>query len=104
MSAPGNFLDPVEYERRRLFLDQLKGLTKPEYVEIVRILQKHEISFSENANGIFFNVGLLDQVVFDALVRFLEFTQSNRRDLAAREQIMSNLAKEMGIVNEKHKN
>lgn len=101
MSTPGTFLDPPEYERRRLFLEQLKGLTKPEYVEIVRILQKHDIAYSENANGIFFNVGVLEQTVFDALVRFLEFTQSNRRDLAAREQMMSLLAKEMGIVAEK---
>jgi hypothetical protein len=100
MSAPGT-LEPLEYERRRLFLENLKGLTKPEYVEIVRILQKHETAFSENANGIFFNVGLLEQTVFDALVRFLEFTQSNRRDLAAREAEMSILAKEMGIVTEK---
>ncbi len=100
MSNPG-ILEPAEYERRRIFLEQLKGLTKPEYIEIVRILQKHDVAFSENANGIFFNVGVLHQDVFDALVKFLEFTQSNRRDLAAREMEMSALAKEMGILAQK---
>ena len=102
MSNPGT-LEPIEYERRRLFLEQIKGLTKPEYIEIVRILQKHDVVFSENANGIFFNVSLLAQDVFDALVKFLEFTQSNRRDLAAREMEMNTLAKEIGILTEKTK-
>ena len=92
MSGPGINLE--EYDRRREFLESLKLLTKSEHIEIVRILQKHEVAFSENANGIFFNVGLLPQPVFDALSQFLKFTQENRRDLAAREQIMTNLAKE----------
>jgi len=95
MSNPGNTLSPEEYERRREFLDSLKGLTKAEYIEIVRILQKHEVTYSENANGIFFNVGMLEQAAFDALVKFLQFTQSNRRNLEERELIMNNLASEM---------
>ena len=94
MSNPG-ILPAEEYERRRLFLDTLKGLTKPEYVEIVRILQKHGVLFSENANGIFFNIGLLEQPVFDALEKFMEFTQHNRRDLDARELEMKTLAKSL---------
>jgi hypothetical protein len=94
MSAPG-LLAPDEYERRRAFLDSLKGLTKAEHIEIARILVKHNVAFSENSNGIFFNVGLLDQPTFDALLQFLDFTQFNRRDLAVREQIMNSLAIEM---------
>lgn len=96
MASPG-LLAPEEYERRKLFLEGLKGLTKAEYIEIVRILRKNEVAYSENANGIFFNVGMLDQHVFEALVKFLDFTQSNRRDLAAREQFMSSLATEMRV-------
>ena len=97
MSAVPGVLNPEEYERRREFLDSLKGLTKAEYIEIVRILQKHEVSFSENANGIFFNVGMLEQKAFDALIQFLNFTQSNRRDLAEREMLMSSLTTEMRL-------
>lgn len=87
-----------EYERRRMFLDNLKILTKAEYVEIARILVKHNVIFSENSNGIFFNVGLLEQEVFDTLIKFIEFTQFNRRDLAIREQMMSSLKTEMKLV------
>jgi hypothetical protein len=95
MSNPGISLSPEEYERRREFLDGLKGLTKAEYIEIVRILQKHDVPYSENANGIFFNVGMLEQTAFDALVKFLQFTQSNRRDLEERELLIKNLISEM---------
>jgi hypothetical protein len=100
MSSPG-LLSSDEYERRREFLEGLKSLTKAEYIEIVRILQKYEVAYSENANGIFFNVCLLDQPVFDALLQFLKFTQSNRRDLAERELFMSSLATEMKLACEK---
>jgi hypothetical protein len=99
-TCPGNLI-PDEYERRRNFLEQLKTLTKAECIEIVRILQKHEVTFSENANGIFFNIGMLDQHVFDALLQFLNFTQSNRVDLAERELFMSSLANEMKLTPDK---
>lgn len=99
-TAPGLLL-PEEYERRRFFLESLKTLTKAEHVEIARVLVKHKVSFSENSNGIFFNVGLLEQDVFDALLKFMEFTQFNRRDLAIREQMMSSLKTEMKLFDKK---
>lgn len=85
-------LSPDEYERRKKFLEGLKGLTKSEYIEIVRILQKHGSEYSENANGIFFNITIINQTVFDALELFMDFTQKNRRSLADREIYMSSLA------------
>lgn len=90
-SAPGLLLSHEEYERRRIFLEGIKSLTKAEHIEIVRILQKHDAHFNENHNGVFFNVCTLDQAVFDALELFLKFTQNNRRDLADREHFMSTL-------------
>jgi len=89
MTTPGLALN--EYERRKVFLESLKGLTKSEYIEIVRILQQHKIEFSENANGVFFNVTTLTQPVFDALELFIRFTQTNRANLANRESFMSTL-------------
>jgi len=89
-SNPG-ILPSEEYERRKLFLEGLKGLTKAENIEIVRLLQKHEVSYSENLNGVFFNVGLLSQEAFDALELFLSFTHSNRKYLADRENFISSL-------------
>ncbi len=97
MSAPGEAkLSSEEYERRRIFLESLKGLTKAEYVEIVRILQKHQAPFSENHNGIFLNLSTMDQVVFEELEKFLIFTQTNRQKLSDRDCLMSTLLVHQG--------
>ena len=84
-------LSNEEYQRRRIFLDQLKKLNKPEYIEIVRIIQKHKVEFSENQNGIFFNVAHLSQEVFDDLMAFIHFTQTNQQELVNRDLLMSTL-------------
>jgi len=89
MTTPG--LTQEEYDRRKLFLENLKGLTKAEHIEIVRILQQHKVEFSENANGVFFNLTTLDQTIFDALELFIRFTQTNHKDLANRECFISTL-------------
>lgn len=97
---PGNNETPVcekisseEYARRKIFLENLKSLTKPEYVEIVRILKKNEVGFSENQNGIFFNVAHLPQVIFDELETFIQFTHTNRQNLSDRDTLLSTLRK-----------
>ena len=99
MSAPAT-LSPEEYERRKLFLDSLKTLTKTEHIEIIRILQKHSAEFSENLNGIFFNCCNLSQPVFDDLELFIQFTQTNRKNLADRELYLSSLTRTAGLVGE----
>jgi hypothetical protein len=90
MATPGT-LPPDEYERRKAFLDDLKGLSKSEYVEILRILKQHDVAVSENHNGVFFNVSTLTKDAFEALQLFRRFTVSNRLQLADRELMMSSL-------------
>ncbi len=84
-------LSAEEDERRKTFLDNMKGLTKSEYIEIIRILQKHEVVYSENHNGIFLNLTALPQEVFDDLQYFLLFTQQNRQNLSDRDSLLSTL-------------
>ena len=91
-TAPGPLLPNAEYERRKLFLEGLRTLTKAEHIEIIRILQKHETEFSENNNGVFFNVCAVPQPVFDVLELFLQFTQRNRQNLEDREIYLSTLS------------
>jgi len=90
MSTPGK-LSSEEYNRRKQWLDVLSNLTSAEYVEIVRILKKHQEEYSENNNGIFFNVANVKQETFDALQLFMEFTFKNRSELADREKFLSTL-------------
>lgn len=80
-----------EYARRKTFLDNMATLTRPEHIEIVRLLQKHGVQYSENHNGIFLNLTTLGQDVFDDLERFLMFTERNRKNLSDRDGLLSTL-------------
>jgi hypothetical protein len=78
-----------EYDRRKKFLESLKILATSEYIEIARILQRHKYIYSENTNGIFFNVASLPQEVFDDLEKYIEFTQLNKKMMNDRDNLMN---------------
>jgi len=84
-------MDTKEYERRRIFLDSLKKLHTSEYIDIVKILKLQKVEFSENSNGIFFDVAKLNQDSFEVLDKYMHFVHTNRKELAEREKIMTNL-------------
>jgi len=84
-------MDTKEYERRRFFLDALKKLHISEYIDIVKILKKENVEYSENSNGIFFDVAKLTQSTFNVLEKYMDFVHTNRMELAARESVMNKL-------------
>ena len=77
-------MDPVEYENRKAFCDEMKGMSRSEHIEIARILRKYEIKTSENRSGMFFDLVKLPQEVFDALLTFREFVKQNNVELTKR--------------------
>ena len=84
-------METKEYERRKTFLEALKKLHTSEYIDIVRILKQEEVVYSENTNGIFFDVAQLPQETFDALEKFMNFVHMNRSSLAEREKQINEL-------------
>ena len=84
-------MDTKEYERRRLFLDALKKLHTSEYIDIVKILKLEKVEYSENSNGIFFDIAKLPQSTFNVLEKYMEFVHNNRKELAEREKLMNKL-------------
>ncbi len=87
--ATTNTLSDDEYDRRKRFLENLKSLTTFEYIEIARILQRFKFAYSENSNGIFFNVAALNQDLFDELEKYLHFIQLNKKLIDDRKTIMN---------------
>lgn len=77
-------LDVEEYERRKEFCEVIKGLSKPEHVEVARILRKNGVQFSENRNGIYFDLTKLPQAVFEELVQFHAFLNKSAAELTTR--------------------
>jgi len=77
-----------DYEQRKEFCKEMSTLSKPELEELYRILRREGGSYSENSNGIFFDVASLPAPVFEALWKFLQFCKSNAKDLEERNKVI----------------
>ena len=84
-------LTKEEYEIRKLFCKEMETLSRSELEEIYRILRRENGKFSENSNGIFFDVCSLPASVFEALCKFVEFCKSNAKDLEERNKIINEM-------------
>jgi hypothetical protein len=74
-----------DYEKRKLLLEDLKLLNKIEQEEVYRILKINNASFTENSNGIFFDVAKLNDEVYDLINKFMDFCKNNRKNFEFRE-------------------
>jgi hypothetical protein len=81
-----------DYEQRKEFCKEIALLSRPEQEELYRILRREGGEFSENSNGIFFNVESLPAPVFGALWKFLQFCKSNAKELDERSKIFVDMA------------
>ena len=86
MSATAAILTSTEYDERKKFLDDIKLLSKAEMEELYRILKKSKAEFSENSNGVFFDVSKLPAEIFTALQQFMIFCKKNRDEFNTREE------------------
>jgi hypothetical protein len=84
-------LSSEEYERRKRVWESVKTLTKSEQEELFRIIKRANAEFTENTNGIFFDLSKLDQPVFETIVKFLEFCAQNRVNFEKRDKEIETL-------------
>ena len=78
-------MNPDEYERRRLFCEAMKTMSRSEFIEIARILRKNNIAISENRSGIFFDMCKIPTEVFEELLVFRDFVKQNNTELEKRD-------------------
>ena len=91
MSSPPS---KSEYEQRKQYLEDLKQLSKDEYKEIFRIIKQHNVEFTENSNGIFFDLNILSDEVFQILSKSMVLCKSQRANESLRKQEMDTLRME----------
>ena len=82
------------YETKKQFLEQLGGLSRSEQEEVFRIIKRNNDVFSENTNGIFFNVADLREDTFLRLNEFMQFCMKNREEQNARVEEMKSIRDE----------
>ena len=80
-----------DYDRRKEFCKDIESLSRSEIEELYRILRREGGEYSENSNGIFFDVATLPANVFEALWKFIQFCKTNAKTLEERSKLMGNL-------------
>ena len=96
MSTSSNSLTNEEYEDRKRVLGELKKLVKSEQEQIFLIIKRCRMDYSENSNGIFFDLSRVPQEAFDEMKKFLAFCQTNRNDFEVRERQMESSRLNLG--------
>ena len=75
---------PAEYERRRQFCEIIKTIGIPEQIEIARILREKGVVYSENRDGIMFDLTMISSEIFDELLKAHEFIRQSDIELNRR--------------------
>ena len=69
----------MEYDLRKHFIEELKTLNKADYEEMFRIIKLNNVEFSENSNGIFFDINIIDSSIFSLLVQCIDRSKEQKR-------------------------
>jgi len=70
----------MSYDERKKIFDTIHALVQPEQEEIFRIIRKHKISYSENSNGIFFDLSALPDNTFLQIKDYIQFCLTTRNE------------------------
>jgi hypothetical protein len=77
-------LEMTSYEERKKVFEHMKVLVKPEQEEIFRIIRKTKDNYTENSNGIFFDLATISEEAFNHIKEYLNFCLKNRQEDAER--------------------
>ena len=81
----------MDYEERKQFLDFLPRLSKPQYEHMFRILKQNGGEYTENSNGIFFDIAKLTDECFSKLNEYMKYCILQKSEEEARAKELENL-------------
>jgi hypothetical protein len=68
------------YDERKKVFEHIKVLDKPEQEEIFRIIRKTKENYTENSNGIFFDLATVSDDSFQQIKEYLDFCLKTRQE------------------------
>ena len=68
------------YKDHKEIFDNIKILVKPEQEEIFRIIRKMKENYTENSNGIFFDVSALSDSTLQQIKEYIDFCLKTRQE------------------------
>ena len=75
-----------DYEARRRFLDELKSLSSLQHKRMFELVKQQGIEYSENSNGVFFDITKLSNEAFTALKAYIEYCRTVQEEEVVREE------------------
>jgi hypothetical protein len=79
------------YDERKKIFEYFKILVKPEQEEIFRIIRKTRENYTENSNGIFFDLSTISDDTFNQIKEYLNFCLRTRQEDAERLKELENI-------------
>lgn len=76
----------TEYDARKQLLADLKILSKTESLKVFEIIKRNKVEYSENSNGIFFDLTKISAEVFEELAAYMEFCKKVRAEQNVRDE------------------
>ena len=61
--------------------ESIENLEKFHHIEILRILKKYNVNFTENRNGVFDNMIILDDNVINELTEYIKYVKAQETQL-----------------------
>lgn len=68
------------YDDKKRVFEDIKSLARPEQEELFRILRRMKEPYTENSNGIFFDLTLISDQTFEQMKEYLHFCLWTRRE------------------------
>ena len=84
-----------EYDSRKELLENMKALSKTEKEDIFRILKNENEQFSENSNGIFFDVATIKKTTFVEILNMITLSKQKKQEQDERLKEMEKLREEV---------
>ena len=91
-------LSNEDYERRKKLWESIKSLGRPEQEELFRIIRREGVEFSENTNGVFFDISKVSKESFEQMKKFMVFCQANRKEFEERDRLMEDSRLNIGNI------
>ena len=70
----------MSYKERKQIFDNINILVKPEQEEVFRIVRKNKVVYTENSNGIFFDLTSITDDVLEQIKEYIDFCLKTRQD------------------------
>jgi hypothetical protein len=74
----------ITYDERKQIFENLKGLVNSEYEEVYRIIKKTKETYTENSNGIFFDLTTISDEAFLNIKEYINYCLKTRQEHESR--------------------